>query len=281
MSIKKKILVAFDGSHYSGPVLDFAISLCKGNGNQLTGLFIEDLSYIYMLTNIGTEPQTFEYPTALLDDIEKEDLKAIDQNITLFKNKCAEAGINFNAHLDKGVPAAELVKESAFADILLIGYQTYFSNLNQASSETVQDFLKGSHCPVWVVPQVANDIHEIIFAYDGHESSVWAIKQFILLFGDNYKHKKATLLRIINNPGEDLGNEPLILDYLRLNFPAIEHEVRVGKPEVEIPQFAENMPGSLLIMGSYGRGFISRLFKKSAAEKVIESGSVPVFIAHR
>ena len=281
MSVKKKILLAFDGSRYSEMALNFAIGLCKENGNQLTGIFVEDLSYLYMLTNIGSEPQAYEYPAALINDIEKEDMKVIGQSISAFKNKCSDAGINFNVHLDKGVPAGELIKESIYADLLLIGYQVYFSNMNERSNETLKDFLEGAHCPVWVVPESMHDIKEIIFTADDKGSSAWAIKQFMQIFGDVFKNKKATLLSARNNAGAEPENELLILDYLRLNFPDIRLEVRIGKAEEEIPRFAESVDSGMLVMGAYGRGFISRLFRKSAAEKIIATGTVPVFIAHR
>lgn len=279
--LPKKTLIAFDGSFYAVNALDFAIAIASDPADQFIGIFIQDLSYPFLGTSYGIEPQPFEYSYEIMNQMIEEDLKEIDKNIILFTERCKEAGIKFKVHQDKGVPADELVRESAFADIIVTGIKTYFSNItNDDGDSVVNELLENAHCPVWIVPDEIKRIDEIVFAYDGLESSVWAIKQFTYLYGEQMKDKAFTLLSIKTNEADEIENEKIILEYTKVHYPDIRFINRVGKVEDEIPYFVKTSSNAALVLGMQHRNFFSRIFNPGHTKNLLQASSLPVFIAH-
>src|SRR6185369_5492405 len=175
----KKILVAFDGTSFYEGALNYALNLSKEDGALIVGVFIEDLSYVGYATLFGEDYFTFD--ARVLQKMEKEAEGKIDENITAFEAKCKAANANYKVHLDKGVPAYELVRESLFADLILLTYQTFFSGVAGEGS-TLKDVLIEAECTVLVVPNEYKPIQTVLLTFDNKPSSVFAIKQFTQLF---------------------------------------------------------------------------------------------------
>src|SRR5262249_23529063 len=123
----KKILVAFDSTAFSSGALDYALNLMKDQKSLIVGVFIEDLSYIGYMTLFGED--YFAFDKRMLDKMEQEAEGKLDEHMRTFESKCRTANANYKIHLDKGVPANELVRESLFADLIILGYQTFFSSV--------------------------------------------------------------------------------------------------------------------------------------------------------
>ena len=280
----KKVLVAFDGSNYSESALNYAIKASENEkGNILTGVFIEDLNYAYMFSNFGVDPASFELTGEYgeyLEEIRQNEEATIENSKAAFEKRCKEAGVNYTIHWDEGVTVLELIRESTYADLLIIGYQTYFSNTNEGNQQVLKDFLTEAKCPVLVVPEQSNPIDRVVFTYNGQEDAVYAIRHFTYLLKNNFPNAQFTLLHVKANE-EALPNEDLIREYLHQHYPDIEYETLKGKPEEQLQAYAGNEPSTLLVLGSFGRNALSRLFASSVAEGFLKNQTNPVFIAHR
>ena len=92
--------------------------------------------------------------------------------------------IEYRVHKDLfESPISQLTKETRFADLMIIGSETFYkSAIEYGTHEYLKDALHGTECPVIIVPEKFNFPSNIILAYDGSASSVFAIKQFALLF---------------------------------------------------------------------------------------------------
>ena len=281
----KKILVAFDGSLYSESALNYAIQLSQDEpGNIITGVFIEDLNYAYMFSNFGVDPASYELPGTYgeyLEEVRQNEEASLDVSKNQFEKRCQEAGVNYTIHWDEGVTVLELIRESTFADILLIGYQTYFSNIRDSNQKVLKDFLAEAKCPVMVVPETYNTIDHIVFSYNGKEDSVYAIRHFTYLLKYNYQQAEQTLLHVKEKEDEVFPNEDLLKEYLDQHYPNIQYQTLIGKPEEKVADHTQNDPNTLLVLGSFGRNALSRLFASSVAKGFLKSKSNPVLIAHR
>ncbi len=58
--------------------------------------------------------------------------------------------------------------------------------------------------------------------------------------------------------------------------PTVRHELREGKPFVEITNYARQHDIDLIVMGTHGRGGISHLLLGSVTENVIRTAPCPV-----
>ena len=114
-----KIIAAIDGLKPSNSTTSYAIELAKVNGAHLVAVFLDDFTYtsykIYDLVKeeggvIGSAKRKLDH----------KDLKTRTQSAVDFETSCQKAGISFSIHHDKGYALLDLVKESAFADLLII-----------------------------------------------------------------------------------------------------------------------------------------------------------------
>ena len=273
----KKILVAFDSSSFSSGALDYALNLARQQKSLIVGVFIEDLSYIGYATLFGED--YFAFDPKLLQRMEKESEGKIDENIAAFTEKCKAANANFKAHRDKGVPANELIYESRYADLIILGYQTFFSNVAGEAS-ILKDVLIEAECPVMIVPDQYKPIQNILLTFDGKAHSVFAIKQFIQLLPEESVQASATLVHITKSKEETNGSD-LMKEYLAAHYSKLKYETLSGQAEEALLSFAEKQTSPLVVMGAYGRSGISRFFSRSTAGKLLKDKSLPIFVAHK
>jgi hypothetical protein len=138
--------------------------------------------------------------------------------------------------------------------------------------------LKESECPVVIAPENFNGLDEIIFTYDGSKSSAFAIKQFAYLF-PQLEDKRVILLQI-NDKGvwKEEDKHPLSA-WLQNRYSAIGFQALKGNPDV-LFDYLLKRKNSMVVMGAYGRSSLSRFFRRSLADKLIKSMSLPIFISH-
>ena len=274
----KKILVAFDSNVFSGGALDFALMLRERQPALIVGVFIEDLSYLGYLTLFGEDYFTFD--TRVVDKMEKEAEGKLHENMTAFESRCKSVGANYKIHLDKGVPANELIRESLFADLIVLGYQTFFSSVAGEAS-ILKDVLIDAECAVLTVPEQPKPVGSLLLTFDGKVSSIFAIKQFTQLFPDFGERYAATLLHVTKAKEENGETVALMKEYLGVHYSNLSFEMVSGNAEESILNYAEKLSNPLIVMGAYGRSALSRFFSKSAAGKLLKEKSLPVFAAHK
>src|SRR5687767_7887011 len=111
----KKILLAFDGSHFSEGALEFARQLHNINPVYLAGIFLPQINYSALWSHSGGGKAGDLY-IPLLED---EDAVAVQENIRRFEEYCIAHDIEFTVHKDFSDFALPQIKqESRFADLL-------------------------------------------------------------------------------------------------------------------------------------------------------------------
>jgi len=276
----KKILVAFDGLTFTKDSSAFAIRLAEATDSLLVGVFLYDLRYAHLLHTYRWDVPLQQYYYDV-GKIEHSDEKIIYENIKQFTAQCEKSGIRFKVHLDKGVPISELLKESAFADLIVIDTKTSLFNLGDEEVNTfLKDLLIESRCPVMIAPPHPEEIKNVLITYDGSESSVRALKMFAYLFPE-WNELKTTLVYVNRTKSNHLPRNRDIKDLVERHFSNMKYEVLNGpSDDVLIDFLKKNKKNTLVVMGSYGRSALSRIFHSSLSNKVIEEVKVPVFISH-
>ncbi len=287
----RKILVGLDGSPYSESATQYAIDLFKEEDteqeNLLVGVYINSLHYGDMLRKVRDqrEPLYFSYQNDVFefDEYAEEVEEKRNASVKRFEEHCEEAGVRYKVHDHEGSPLVELLEESRFADLIVLGFQTYFANV-EGDDDLIHELLKDAHCPLLVVPQEATPIQNLIFTYDGKDSSFYAIKQFTYVFSLAASRKPVRVLSVSKDSERAIPerDERLMKEFLDQHCHA---EVRIdqmkGHPEDVILDALHFNDAPLLVMGSYGRSGLSMLFQPSMADKVLNYRKAPVFITHR
>ena len=274
----EKILVVIDSHKPNLASIDFACQLAVLTQTKLTGLLIENIFF-------GYEPDDFDETT------EQEETGAINtgtavagatvDSIKVFTEECRKRGIQPDVYVDKGEPIQEIIYESRFADLLVIDPAIDFYDRNdQLPSHLVKEVLASAECPVILSPGVYNGIDEIIFCYDGSASSVFAIKQFTYLL-PQLSNKKVLLLEVTESRNTESDESHLrVLAWLQAHFHSAAYHRLHGNSKDELFTYLLNKANRLVVMGAYGRSFLSRFFKKSNADMLIRTIDLPLFITH-
>ncbi len=274
----KKILLAFDGPHFSDAAFEFARKMNESQPILLTGIFLPQANVANLWSYSGGGISGPVY----IPLVENDDAKVIAKNISRFELKCRNSGIDYRVHKDfTDFALPELKKETVFADLLIIGSGSFYENIGSGQpNEYLEDALHGVECPVIVVPEKFEYPTRNILAYDGSKSSVYAIKQFAYLFPEMVKN--TSLLVYANEEAEQKIPDELFIEELAArHYPDLSIMKLAINPRKHFASWLGEKEASILISGSFGRSMISRLIKKSFIASVIKEHKIPVFITHR
>ncbi len=279
-----KILILLDQKTSFVKDLSWGISDLMNDlqSHLFVGFLIKELSYIstfssYLKENARTDflPVTH----GLLSD--EDEVKT--EVIANFEKEARKAGLRYQIHNDFKITAYELVRQTTYADLLILSYQIFYNHLtNKPDTSLLYQILKGSRCPVLIIPDDMQPVKNIIFTYDGKESSVFAIRAFSGLFSSAARNKEVTILTITPNAEEEIKNEGCLLNLIKQHFNNVGLQLLSGtRISDEILNFANGVKEPLVIMGAYGRSTISNLIIPSVARRIIQHRNTPLFIAHR
>ena len=276
----KKILAVFDGLKYADHTASFGIELSRKTDSLLVGVFLHDLTYSrFVYTYAWDIPTQYYYG---FQEIEQEDNLKIKENIRLFTRQCEEAGLKYKIHLDKGVPLQELLKESAFADLLLINTTTSFMRIGDKSpSLFLKDLLAEAKCPVMILPDKEAAVKQVVIAYDGSDSSAYALKMFSYIFPE-WNTLDTTVVTVNQSSSNHVPQNRDVKDLAGRHFKKLSFRVLNGDPESELKKFLKKAGDeTVVVMGAYGRSTWSRMLHASISNKILKDVKVPLFIAHQ
>lgn len=273
----KKVLLTFDGTHFSEGAFEFARALNEKQRILLIGTFLPQMDYVNLWSYSGGGMAT----PLFIPLAEDEDAETVEKNIERFESLCRKNNIEYRVHkdfIDFALP--ELKKETRFADLLIIGSESFYENLGTGElNDYLKDTLHGVECPVIVVPEKFVFPKTNILAYDGSESSVYAIKQFAYLFPELTGN--TTILIYANETGEkQLPDEINIEELAARHFNDLTVTKLELNPKKYLVTWLSEKKTPILISGSFGGSVFSGLFHKSFVNNIIKEHSMPVFIAH-
>lgn len=277
----EKILLAIDAVNLNMPAIDFACFIARLTQSKLTGVFLENLvadEKPVLKKTYGSPTLDWELDESSSAFRDKREL--IEKNITSFRKACENRSVACQIHRDRGMPSNEIISESRYADLIIVDPSTSFTRKYQgAPSRFIKDVLKDAECPVLVAPETFEGIDEIIFTYDGSKSAAFAIKQFTYLFPQ--LDDKKTIILQVNKEGEWAGADKHNLrEWLQNHYSAIGFDALKGNTEDKLFDYLLNRKNTLIVMGTYGRNSLSRFFKPSRADLLIQTISQPIFISH-
>ncbi|MBL7697949.1 MAG: hypothetical protein JNK79_07315 [Chitinophagaceae bacterium] len=271
----RKILVAFDGNQYSEGAMQFAKRLNQNEKVTVNGLFLPQValsglwSYADAMTGMAFVPY-----------MEGESADVVENNIKRFEKFCSDNGMRHSvsrAFYNLALP--ELRRETRFSDLLILGSETFYQNVGPQHSEYLKDALHTAECPVVVVPESYKFPESNILAYDGSESSVFAIKQFVYLFPE-LSDNPTTL--VTTGPASDYSEKKQdIRELVSAHFSSLSFlNLDVDAKKYFATWMAEKK-SSILVCGAFSRSMISQLLRQSFVEDVLRDHKIPVFISHR
>jgi hypothetical protein len=274
----KKVILAFDGGHFSEGAFEFARQMNMAQPILLTGIFLPQIDYANLWSYANGSSGTLFIPM-----VEDQEVDIIEQNMIRFQKLCAANNIDNRLHkdfYDFTLPA--LKKECRFADLVILGSESFYKNFGQEEpNDYLKDALHAAECPVIVVPEKTSYPETNILAFDGSASSVFAIKQFAYLFPDLCQNKTLLIYAKNREEGIQFPDEEYIEELAARHFSDLSLFKLDFNPRKYLANWLADKENAILVTGAFGRSFFSRLFKPSFVSEIINAHKVPVFIAHR
>jgi nucleotide-binding universal stress UspA family protein len=276
----KKIIAALDGLKYAESTVQYAIQIARETHSHLVGVFLEDFSYhSYSVYEITPRLEPWQQQIRKLNE---EDQLLRARAVESFTSLCEKAEIPFTIHHDRNFAIAELLHETVYADLLVISKKETLSPVHQQPpTGFLRDLLADIQCPAMVVPEDFDLVEKIVLLYDGQPSSMFAIKMFSYLL----PFIKVLPVEILSVKPQDenlhVPDNRLMKEFVKRHFQNAAYQVLHGNPEQEIVQYlkqSEQTP--LVVLGAYQRGLVSRWFRRSMADVLMEKLDTPLFIAH-
>ena len=255
----KKILLAFDGIHFSEGAFEFARRMNEQSPVLLTGVFLPQIDYANLWSyTVGTAGNI------VIPLLEDEDAEAVQKNIARFEFLCRNNNIDYRVHknfFDFALPG--LKKETRFADLLIIGSESFYENLGiNQSNESIKDALHAAECPVLVVPEKCQSPGSNILTYNGSDDSVYAIKQFAYLFPELCGNS-TLLVYAKEETGKKIPDEIYIEELTARHFPNLTLMKLPVNPMKFFDTWAKEIKTSILISGAFSRSAFSQMFRKN------------------
>lgn len=274
----KKVIIAFDGKHFSQGALNIAEYLNEQEPILLTGIFLSAVDYrdIIGVGAVGLGGPVF-MPT-----LEKEDEDIIKESIAHFETVCQHKGFEYRVHKDNELFALEeLITETRFADLLIISGENFYMNVGEKQpNDYMQRVLHKSECPVIVVPENYELPTNIVLTYDGGEESVYAIKQFAYVLPELCNLE--TTVFFASHKEEELPERDRISELAARHFKNLTlQRMDIIKPQKMFHEWISEKRGSMVVSGSFARSGLSESIRKSFIYETIAEHRIPVFIAHK
>jgi nucleotide-binding universal stress UspA family protein len=272
----KKIILVFDGNHFSEGAFKMATFINEIEEVMVTGVFLQPIDYRdivgYSSMGDGSPITVAPYQT---------DESVTTKIIKTFESRCQHAGLEFRSHRDTDLFALqELQTETRFADLMILSSELFYDNIGaKQPNDYLKKVLHQSECPVLLVLETFKMPEKLILAYNGEEDSVYAIKQFTYLFPKLYQWE--TKLITVEEETEALPHQELIEELAAKHFANLTLEVVSTETKSSFASWISEQEGSILVAGAYGRNELSSLFKKSFLAEVIGEHKIPVFVAHK
>lgn len=270
----KKILLVFDGTHFSMSAFDFISRINETHPVLLTGLFLPSIDYTNTMTYyLGIEGPAY---APLLDS----EMEIIEENIRKFKALCEKKHIEYRVHdAWAGSILESIQKETRYSDLLILSSELFYSNLGSYTQrQYIHDTSHNAECPVLLLPEQFSNPQSVILAYDGSESSVFAIKQFAYLFPELATVKTAL---VYASEKHKLPDADYIKEYAARHFQDLHILKLEVDPKEHFLTWLHHSAPAMLVCGAYGRSLTSEAFKKSFIYEIAKEHSMPIFIAHK
>ncbi len=277
----KKIIVAIDGLKLSDSAVQYAVHLARETNAHLVGVFLDDFTYhsykIYELVSKSGGVDEEKHRR-----LEKADQRTREDSVNQFTKACMEVGLNYSLHHDKSIALHELLHESIYADLLVIENKETLTHYEETvPTRFIRDLLSEVQCPVLIVPKKYKPLDKLILLYDGQPSSVHAIRTFSYLFPE-LKYLETEVLSVRESgSNRHVPDNRLMKEFMKRHFPQAYYTVLNGYAGTEIPDNLKAQNDNIMVvLGAYERSRVSRWFRESMADILMEQIDAPLFIAH-
>lgn len=275
----KNILVVIDGLNFSESQLDPILYISRLMKGRLTVALLEIIPPPTPILFPAIQDAMF-YSQRSTEDHILERHHQIVKNTEKLRAAFVSRGIDITLHTYTEAPLESVIRESRFADVLLVLHSLSFSAvIDSDPPDFIQELLLKAQCPVLTLPGMMQVIKEVVLTYNGTYSSMYAIRTFLQLF-PTLALRKVKVVYVVENGIERIPDETLLRHYLGGICTKIEYVILKGDPSQNLLIRLQYSKHTLATFGAYGRSRISRFFNSSTVDDTLRLNHIYTFITH-
>ncbi len=274
----KRILLTIDPSEYSKTAFKYAADIANYYQAKVEGIAIVDkLSVTEAVFTFVPLPQGYDEHIKKENELFKDVRKKTSYEIAAFKRQCKKQKINCSGKVFEGRPDFILEEESLYYDLIITGLRNRFHfETKKEPEKPVTDFIKNAQTPILTVPKNYREVNNVLFAFDGSQQSLQAIKSFLMLMRD----KNYNLMVLIHNSNQQKAKSALNkLDaYLQNHQNLLVEKVHTKNSLVHTFDKEFLSKTDLVVCGKNSQSFMQHLYVGSFTKHLINLNKIPVFI---
>jgi hypothetical protein len=285
----KKILFLHDPlSALPATLLSSVVNLASADDSFVKVLllgrlyFYADTPYYGQPSISLTEPPSTILPAIEIQktDMEQAERQQLKEDLLLLETRFKKAGIKYSFSEEVST-LAEILTHSAYADLIIADALINVPGpVHLSLNVSIKELLVDAHCPVVLLREGDMPPDRIVLSYDGSYSSMYSIRSFSYLF-PNLRYVPTFIVYISPKEQKEPRDLHHIKDWLPLHFDDATVEVLPGEPADVLPAVANKFSDStLVVMGAYGRSALSRLFRESLANSILQKANASLFLTH-
>lgn len=297
-----KVLLATDGSEEAGFAARAAVELCKTTGSELHVVHVGPaVPHVGDMGPVFLDPQTEQ---AAQKSFDEESQKQLDAEV---KQVGELGGSVAGAHLKSAVhPADQIIRlaEDLGVRTIVIGSRGRGGVRRALMGSVSEDVVRHAHCPVLVVRRDGGQTlfpARIVVAVDGSRESDAAARMaaelsepagselYVVHAGPtaHLPYQYPYLAENVESYYEEAKEEARKFlegqaGKIRAQTNAPVHtSLRIGSPEKEIVELADEFDAGLVILGSRGLGSIRRAMMGGVSDSVVRHSHCPVLVVRQ
>lgn len=269
----KKVVLACDGINFPDAAMQCVKQFHAREPLMVTALIFSKVNYMDLLSAAYA-------PSALpLLELKEEEKVNMETCIATIEAHCVRNDMDYRIHREShSWNPDDIIVETRFADLLVIGVQSFFYEENgNIPNEYTEQLLHRSECPVLLVPTHYQEPSRVIIAYDGKTDCMMAMKHFICNFPDWTSIE--TEIVYIHPEKEKFPYSDYLKEYAGKHFPNLTFKSLPFNKE-DAGTYMSEQQNVLVVTGSYGRSGISTALKSSFIKNMMAGSQVSLFMAH-
>lgn len=246
---RKKIITAFGGSFFDRKEIDFIFKFVPHRDMLHVGAVILGLEGL---------PELLPCMKGKCKNggeacIERKERKFRQQLYSYMSEKCAEVGCRHIVHKEDGCTPEQLLKETQYADLLVISQQNYAATVRNSEgvSLLISQMLEKCGCPVLVLPEQSPEIDQVVLTFDGSTAAMNGIKQFSYLLPELGRTLPITVLTTYDpSHMPSAQEEKLFIEYLRQHFDNLALHKLIDGAEHTLLRVVGLSPRTLMVVNN-------------------------------
>lgn len=174
----RRILLPLDNSRYTEAALAFAAKIARRDDAEISGMVVLDTPGI--IDSVGPYVPGGVDLAEMYEEQEIEEAQEhIDKLLKTFKSTLGRSHVKHREFEYQGNPSSNIIKESIFYDLLVIGLRTFFHfETSDKPGDSLEKILDHTITPILAVPAHFEEIKKVLIVCDGTPASARAMQRF-------------------------------------------------------------------------------------------------------